>query len=161
MPRSYFPEIIIDLVWGDGEGRGAWLAKAPQAGLMCSPGLRTTELGKGERMVIQNEAQVHRPALQNGLVPTTTTERRKALKQAVPLSGQMAKGRDTREPKAKKLSHRRRKHGPRGLSLLQSLLPAHLMVLLLLMGNKHGHSSCWYGISEFITAIHPTSSYKM
>lgn len=51
--------------------------------------LTRAEVGRGERIVIQNEAQVCRPALQNALVPTTPTERRKAFKEVALLSSQM------------------------------------------------------------------------
>lgn len=86
--------------------------KVSMGGCNVQSRLRTTELGRGEGLIIQNEAHVHRPGLQNGGVPTTPTERRKAVKQVFPLSSQMAKERDTREPKVKKLSHRKIKHGP-------------------------------------------------
>ena len=59
-----------------------------------SNGLPGTKVCREERIVIQNEVQVCKPALQNGLVPKTSTERIKAFKEVVPSSNQMESQRE-------------------------------------------------------------------
>lgn len=60
-----------------------------ESSIDSSNGLPGTKVDREERIVIQNEVQVCRPALQNGLVPKTSIERRKAFKEVVPFSSQM------------------------------------------------------------------------
>lgn len=54
-----------------------------------SNGLPGAKVSREERIAIQNEVQVCRSALQNGLVPKTSTERRKAFKEVVLSSSKM------------------------------------------------------------------------
>lgn len=68
---------------------------------------------------------VPRPALQNGLLATTPTERRKASNRLSHLQGKWpVEGRDTREHKAKKLSPRKIKHGPMRTSIASVFAPS-------------------------------------
>lgn len=92
-------------------------------------------LGRGERTLIQNEVQVHTVALQNGLVSTTPTERRKTLKKVISQIRWNIKGEHQRTQRQETLSEEN-KTWLKGLSLLPALLPAHLILLPLFMGNK-------------------------
>ena len=60
-----------------------------ESSIDSSNGLPGTKVDREERIVIQNEVQMCRPALQNGLVPKTSIERRKAFKEVVAFSSQM------------------------------------------------------------------------
>lgn len=108
------------------------IVKAPQVALMYGSGLRTIWLGRGERILIQNETHMGwcRRLLQK--------EEKHSKRVSHFLIRWKIKGGDTRKPKAKKLCQRKIKHGPTGLPLLLSLPPAHRILLPHLMGNKHG-----------------------
>lgn len=126
------------------------IAKATQVDLMCGPGLRTTGSGRGERILIRNEVQV-------GWCQRLLQKEEKHSKRVFHFQIRWKiKGRDTRNPKAKKLCQRKIKHDPTGLPLLQSLLPAHLILLPLLMGNKHGlEISAW---NRWVSYCHTSHS---
>ena len=115
-----------------------------------------TKVGREERIVIQNEVQVYRPALQNGLVPKTSTERRKAFRGGpIFKSSGKSKIKTLETPKLQNSPKWKRNMTPQGSPLLPSLPPAYLILL-----SPFVDLGCQHGICEVDSATLLTSSYS-